>query len=818
MRRITSAGWGLCLVALALPAAAGQPRRVSLTGNVSGPRAEGVVRAGLKFSDNQTGAIVARATTDDLGGYSVTLPRGKYDIEVVPASEAYVPTTVQARVVAGPQILDFALPRMDDALYDFEVVDPSGTPLIPRLVDGQVCDSFYARSDPTDFLGVLSTEANTSGRGIWTLAAVPGQHNVFANANFCTDTSAAGGFDFLAGQLRTPRTVPGTSRERLSVGGQRVSGRLVDEFDVALAGQYISARWTLTDSQAEWLAFDTAQTDANGEFELRVGNGSGIFQLAEPDWAWLLELPFEAPPGAPFELVLPSSVSHTIAVSEPSGAPIFATSCSFALIDFVRTDGATTVTGGVESDGIAELLLPAGEYTGSLSFHECGNYYIPLPDTFNGTRLEPISIPTSVEEWELPTYLVSGTVKDENGQPYSGATVTAEMNGITDGWRANLTDSSYTGPSGEYQLSLMDGTGTLNVDGKLIPFDTSDLSTLDVVVPRKVPFELQAYGGPEGTTCGWGSVGLTLTPTESNPDLTTEYASDYARISGSAQPGEYDVKALFNPDCGGRYPVAEWVLESREPVNLPADELPSLELAPIELQVALQDADGRPLEASLTITSYASNGQWNVRTQSYIALAFGAPVTLLAIPGKAEAFMFTDDWRQENILLGEIGSQSIVITAQSVAEASAAVELAAGENLTTDYEADGTSTRDRVETTLTASTAGTARILEGAINLAAPDNFAFIAQQVSVSAPAGTARNPLRLDFEVDASSFEGTAPNDVQVFNEGDRVAACRGRNGRATPDPCIAERSVTEAGTLELRVLTSHAGRWNFGVRATH
>jgi hypothetical protein len=817
MRRITSAGWGLCLVALALPAAAGQPRRVSLTGNVSGPHAEGVVRARLKFSDDQTGAIVARATTDALGSYSVTLPRGKYDVEVVPASEAYVPTTIQDQVVAGPQILDLALPRMDDALYEFEVVDASGTPLVPRWLDGQVCDSFFAGFDPIDGLGVVRPALNTSGNGIWTLAAVPGEYTVSVGAQICADTSAAGGFDFLYGQLLSTRTVPAAGPEQLNIGGHRVTGRVVNESGVALAGQFLTAQSTLTDSHATWNANDYATTDANGEFEITVGD-SGFFQLADSELTWLVELPFAAPPSEPVELVLPNSVDQTVRVTGPGGVPIFSGSCAFAFVDLTRTDGATRVSTQVDTDGEAHLRLPAGTYTGSLSFYGCGYSSAPLPQSFTGTRLASESLPSgSTEEWQLPTHFVTGTVKDENGEPYNDIFVIAEMTSVSDGWEASLRDEHYTQFNGEFQLSLMNGTGTLNVAGKLVPFDTSDPSTLDVVVPRKVPFQLEAYGGPMPGVCNWVPGTVTLTPTEANPDLTTEYGFASGPIVGSAQPGEYEARAEFYAQCYEAYPTQDWVFESREPVNLPSDALPSLDVTPIELEVSLQEADGRPLSASLSLTSRGSNEHWNITARSHVEGLLDQPVTLLTIPGDTEVFLFTNDWRQEHILLGEIGSQSIVITAQAVAEASAAVTLAAGESVTTDYEADGTYFGDLVETTLTVSSAGTARIIEGAIDIAAPNNFAFIAQQVSVLAPGGTARNPLQLDFEVDASSFEGTAPNDVQVFNEGDRVAACRGRNGRATPDPCIAERGVTEAGTLELRVLTSHTGRWNFGVRTT-
>src|SRR5262249_47006 len=52
------------------------------------------------------------------------------------------------------------------------------------------------------------------------------------------------------------------------------------------------------------------------------------------------------------------------------------------------------------------------------------------------------------------------------------------------------------------------------------------------------------------------------------------------------------------------------------------------------------------------------------------------------------------------------------------------------------------------------------------------------------------------------------------QVFRNGVAVAACVGDPGVALPDPCVSERTVLGSGDVRIRVLTSHASAWTFGL----
>lgn len=82
---------------------------------------------------------------------------------------------------------------------------------------------------------------------------------------------------------------------------------------------------------------------------------------------------------------------------------------------------------------------------------------------------------------------------------------------------------------------------------------------------------------------------------------------------------------------------------------------------------------------------------------------------------------------------------------------------------------------------------------------------------VTITAPAGTAAAPLRLEFALHVGSMPATLPiGSVVVLRNGVAVEPCTTAT-TATPDPCVAHR-VRNGDVMRINVLTSTASTWQF------
>lgn len=138
-------------------------------------------------------------------------------------------------------------------------------------------------------------------------------------------------------------------------------------------------------------------------------------------------------------------------------------------------------------------------------------------------------------------------------------------------------------------------------------------------------------------------------------------------------------------------------------------------------------------------------------------------------------------------------------------------DLEPGETAST---GDGVTAADPVNTSVTVPEGGEVTVEETSIDEDAPDGVTFIGQQVNITAPDGTAREPLVLEFILHSSLVpSGETEETIHLFRSGRLVApSCTGPDGEAAPDPCVAERSIDD-GNITLTALTSEASPWNFG-----
>jgi uncharacterized repeat protein (TIGR01451 family) len=140
----------------------------------------------------------------------------------------------------------------------------------------------------------------------------------------------------------------------------------------------------------------------------------------------------------------------------------------------------------------------------------------------------------------------------------------------------------------------------------------------------------------------------------------------------------------------------------------------------------------------------------------------------------------------------------------------------AGGTISTDTEGDGATPADPIETTIQTPIAGEVSISEGA---AGPSTagFTVLGQVVEITAPAGSAADPLILTFVIDASVLPpGVLAGAIDVRRDETIVPACTA--GGATPDPCVQSKILLGSGDLEIVVRTSHASTWDFGIAADH
>ena len=129
-----------------------------------------------------------------------------------------------------------------------------------------------------------------------------------------------------------------------------------------------------------------------------------------------------------------------------------------------------------------------------------------------------------------------------------------------------------------------------------------------------------------------------------------------------------------------------------------------------------------------------------------------------------------------------------------------------------------TSPDDPVGASVTTPLAGTVTIDEVAATTPDPSGYSLLGQEVQITAPSASAADPLVLEFRLDASVLPpGADETTAQAFRDGAQIADCdAGAGSSAAPDPCVAARTATPGGGVELTVRTSQASTWNFGVTA--
>jgi cysteine-rich repeat protein len=120
-----------------------------------------------------------------------------------------------------------------------------------------------------------------------------------------------------------------------------------------------------------------------------------------------------------------------------------------------------------------------------------------------------------------------------------------------------------------------------------------------------------------------------------------------------------------------------------------------------------------------------------------------------------------------------------------------------------------------VQAAITSPSGGSVSIGE-ATTPGTTQGFAVVGTILEITAPPATVVNPLIIAMTVHLSAVPaGVDPENLGVTRDGVAIAACTGIAGQASPDPCIASRSVG-AQHVTITVATSHASQWTAVVPA--
>lgn len=492
--------------------------------------------------------------------------------------------------------------------------------------------------------------------------------------------------------------------------------------------------------------------------------------------------------------------------------------------------------------------LPAGTYTVSAS--DCGypyNSYTP-PATAPTATVTVGNTTTGVNATMTGGQSISGTVTRTGGTPLAGICVSAS-DGLGDhGSTTTAAAGTYTIPAlrqGNYVVEFTDCTATPTYTRQWY----QGVSTLDTAT--LVPLQSSSGTGVnatgiDATLTGGGSISGTVTDASTTPlagicvtatDTTGDTggattAADGTYTIADLPTGNYTVKfadcttpAVHAPDWydgsptqAGATPVAVSTGSTASGVNAALYAIPQV--------ASLSPASGATTGGTVvTVTGTGFTGATAVDfgttpgtnltvtsdTQLTITAPAGAagsvPVTVTTPGGTSSTSGPTFTYTTASTGGGGGGGGGGGSTGGG---GTTSGTVTAGGSFSSDPTGTLPTSSNPVVITLTSPNAGAVSITKSTTSTAVT-GYTTLGIDAQITAPAATASNPLTLTFQVYVGALPaGVVPSDVTVFRDGVAITACTGTPGTASPDPCLAARTVS--GTVEtLTVLSSHASTWD-------
>lgn len=283
------------------------------------------------------------------------------------------------------------------------------------------------------------------------------------------------------------------------------------------------------------------------------------------------------------------SVKYYVTVSgsvlDNSGNPVLGSIVTLLDSNGNQVGEQTIITNGTYS----YANLPAGEYTVQVEKPVAATELVDKTteetDSYGNAYPDGMT-PGSTWSWNINAVNVSGTVKDQNGEPISGATVVLKLNNAPDKAYAILTDEN-----GNWTLGVMNGNYTASA---MFEFDIDHIynatETLPVLVNgvdiNNVGFTINRYTMTgsvvrDGDNAALKNANVTITYADGTVAWTgtTDETGSYSAV---LYPDSYKVSVEYNGVTAGK----DVTMDADKGLTIPVS-------IPIQITGTVYDVDGQ---------------------------------------------------------------------------------------------------------------------------------------------------------------------------------------------------------------------------------
>ncbi|UJR83163.1 Hypothetical protein I5071_52290 [Sandaracinus amylolyticus] len=778
------------------PAVGAVSAELSVTTSGSVRDSEGTPIADARIDFLQGGIPQGSVTTGPDGTWSVAIEEGTYDVVITPPPESvFVAQTLSGQVIAEGTTLQIVLVAASMVHYTAQLRDREGAPLVEQWV----CLAGL----------VTSTCGITDAAGDVRLAVLPGSYDVGVQI---ADRASSPLFPEHVSFSRPVPTLTADTTETFTIQNRALTGIVVDPDGNPVPNASVAAFGDVAIPDASGRFSDWARTDASGRFALGVMQATVELHVAPEPGSGVARTQIWTPVDGDTDIVVTLSrpVLWTGHLRDRDGAGIPRVT--------VCLRGSNSSCGATDDAGDVQLEVVPGSY--SIGIDGIDEFSTPqLPPQVMLTLPGP-TLSADTTEWiTIENRVITGVVVDADGNPVPNARLGATGHPTIPDASGEFSDAASTDASGRFALRTLQGALEIRVEPEVgsvagptsISMIVDDDTDIVITLPRTV-----VWTGQLRDRHGAALVGANVCLIASTG--TCGFTDGAGDVRLAVVPGTYSVSIDSN-DPAANPQLPEITVLSLPGPTLTADATQTIVIEDRELVGVVLDVDGNPVpNASLIaggwITVPDGWGWFRETSQTDASGRFA----MSALEGTIEVHVSPDPASGLSAfgLQGVVvdGDTSLAVLLQFLTD-SVEASVGAGETVSTDHEGDGAVPADPVETSLTSPVPGTVTIREAPITETAPLGYAFLTQQVNVTAPASTADAPLVITFAIDGSRIPlGQDETTLQLFASGAKVPACTGAPGVAAPDPCVASRT-RDGDDVVVTALTSHAGAWNVGVR---
>ena len=815
-----------------------------------------------------SGNSLATALTDAAGDYAVgSLKPGSYKVRFSDCSgsnlraeyfddKTDLSTAETVTVTAGQRTgsvnasLAAGVPNGGpSAIVSGRVTDETGVPLAGACV--------YGYSPTTGVSGSLTTDSD----GKYAFTGVPnGSYLVrFSGCNagaFATEWFDNAPTEAEASPVVVSGGVGRTDIDASLAPGATIKGRVVaDATGDPLEGACVSA------NTSDYQGYGYARTDANGNYALN-GNlvpgdytvvfapcDAGNYQAEAYDDRSLYSQNFdlvtlaEGQQRGGIDASLAPGGSITGRVTDENGSPLEGV-C-------VNSDSHGTQT---DADGNYTLTQLASGPT-SMYFYPCAqpDYAAEFyDDELLYSQADRIEITAGSEVAGIDAQLalggtISGSVRDESGNPIPYACITTRDQQTADYIRSGNADNtgSYVirgVPAGSWAVQA---TGNCGGPYRDEYYDDTPFLGQATLVPvtsggsqAGIDFDLSPGGGTiAGTVRDQGGAAIEGVCVAAIDPLSGDLVSDpavsdsFGYFLGGLPVGQISIRFYTDgcPSAGDQYATEYWDdrpdLASAERIDMaPGEYQPGIDavmVAPADTTAPETGINSGPsgTTAATAATFAFSADETGSTFECRVDAGSWGPCTSPAAfsdlsAGPHEFGVRATDQANNTDLSPATRTWTVDATAES--ESTSGSLPSSGGTVSSDPSGAGTSPSNPVTTSITSPSGGEVEIIERPTSAPSPSGFSLFDYEVEIEAPDATTANPLRLVFRIDSSEIpDGTALESITALRDGAPAELCSGAPGTASPDPCIADRRLVDGNDVELTILSSHASVWNLALR---